>query len=300
MSKQEGSYQLLADFLDFLLTEKRFSELTIKNYAIDIEQLIKYAADVHNIKHISKLSRNDTKLYLKYLNDQQFKYASIYRKVSAYRSFWKYLMTYHDFTENPWSFLKIKQQRHTLPKTLDTAEVMKFLASIKTNDPLSIRNRAICELLFSSGLRVSELVNLSIEDINLSERELRIFGKGKKQRIGLITKHAVQFIQTYIKNRHHIHHNPSTYLFINNNGQQMTTRTIQRLIKGLSDSFNATIDITPHVLRHSFATALYNNGADINVIQELLGHEHLSTTQIYTHVSLDRLKKVHHESLSNF
>lgn len=191
----------------------------------------------------------------------------------------------------------------TLPKFLTPFEVEQILNNIKIETPAGFRNKAILELLWATGMRVSELSGLNFEDLNLSNNEIRVFGKGAKERIILVSDRAKSFLERYIKTArplvakgYRVDENEDSPVFINNTGYRLQTRTIRNVINDVVERIQLPKHVTPHVFRHSFATHLIENGADLRIVQELLGHASISNTQIYTHVSSQHLKEVYNET----
>ena len=188
----------------------------------------------------------------------------------------------------------------TLPDFLTEDEINQILTNIKINTPAGFRNRVILELLWVSGMRISELSGLNYEDLNLDQNEIRVFGKGAKERIVLIPDRTKELLLNYINNVSDMicknEHTGSAPLFINNNGYRLQNQSIRKALKSVVDSIQLTKHVTPHVFRHSFATRMIENGADLRVVQELLGHASISNTQIYTHISTQRLKTVYEET----
>ena len=210
--------------------------------------------------------------------------------IASLRSFWRYLVEEGHTSTNPWEILPLPKMNIALPKIINASQMTQFLDSIGTHTPVTTRDQCICELLYSTGIRISELVSLNIEDINLSDNEIRVFGKGKKERIVLFGPYSNAVITYYLSSSRPTFPNKDPFsLFVNKYGTRLTARSIQRMIKKYAKIIGLDDSITPHTFRHSFATDLLNGGADLRSIQELLGHSSLATTQIYTHVSTKRL-----------
>ncbi|MSR88508.1 MAG: tyrosine recombinase XerC [Candidatus Margulisbacteria bacterium] len=268
-------HKWVSEFLDFLTFDKQFSSHTRTNYARDLSQF-------ETQDSLSSLSTTTCREFLYQLDQQGYSSKSIARKLSAFRSLWKFLLAKSYVSENPWEFLSSPKIPTLLPTILVQEEMAQFLKAIT-----SLRDRAICELLYASGLRVSELVSINMENIDFSNQELRIIGKGNRERICLFGEIAKQWLDRYINEARVT---SGTAVFVNLKGGRLTVRSIQRMIRHYADTAGLSHAITPHTLRHSFATDLYNGGADLRVIQELLGHQSLSSTQLYTHLSDDGLK----------
>jgi integrase/recombinase XerC len=283
-------------FIDFLSFQKHYTKYTIKNYLCDLDDL-----NVFLKKQKVALDQVDYQLGKKYisrLKRKRYHAKSIARHLATLRSFWNYLIYTNVLSENPWSLLDKPKLPFTLPTVLAKEEMQLLLESIDVSAKNGLRNRTLCELIYSAGLRVSELVLIDMTDINFDEQELIVHGKGNKERIVFFSKTVKDLLTAYIaKIRMQQKDLAHAALFINNQGQRISVRLVQRLIKDLNKQFLPNKNITPHTLRHSYATALMNGGADLRAIQELLGHESIATTQIYTHVSneklLDTYKKAH-------
>eukprot|EP01047_Picozoa_sp_COSAG01_P000210 COSAG01_NODE_3_length_63519_cov_1591.007663_28_plen_301_part_00 len=278
-------------FLRFLKVEKHYSDHTIKGYRQDLQH---FASFFHlNKQDLSHFEQRHCYQYLYHLNQQNYAKKSIARQLSSLRSFWEYLCQKGLQQQNPWKILaspKIKQQ---LPKVVSSKTMQNFLNALPIKTATDLRNKSICELLYSSGLRVSELCNIKINDINWSKQEILIKGKGNKERWIFYGNTAKRWLQQYLESsRCKWQKEHSVHLYLNPYGSPLSVRTIQRIIKQNSRAQELGDHITPHTLRHCFATDLYEGGADLSTVQELLGHSNLSSTQLYTHLSTKHLKKV--------
>ncbi|MFC1477854.1 site-specific tyrosine recombinase/integron integrase [Candidatus Margulisiibacteriota bacterium] len=266
-------------FLDYLHKERNFSANTVLAYQRDLSHLQTFLSE-------KKLSDNVTvteaRLFLRHLEEKKYSRRSVARKVSACKSFWKFRQRFYNAgSTNPWEYISTPKLDKKLPKFMSSLEVSNLLDAMK--DP---RERAIFELLYASGLRIGEIVGLNLSDIDMNAGELRVTGKGNKERIVLIGTPAKQALSIYISD--HRKKAKSKAVFLNNRGGRLTARSIQRTLQKMG--------INPHQFRHTFATHLLDGGADLRVVQELLGHSSLSTTQIYTHVTKDRLQKVYDQA----
>lgn len=278
----EASLQLDC-FLAFLTRQKNYSSHTISNYKRDILAFLNFTSP-NNTDPLSALTPRGCRHYLIALEKKTLKPRSIARAIAALRSFWTFLIATHIVDTNPWEFLTLPRLGQPFPQVLFNEDIEKKLNAIP-NTPQGIRNRAICEFLYSTGLRVSELVSLNIDHIDWEEREVWIMGKGKKERITLFGHSAKDALLRYLDQVRPIWDlTKQPALFINTRGQRLTPRSMQRIVKEMGF-------LTPHTLRHSFASSLLNGGADLKTIQELLGHSSLSTTQIYTHITTEKLQK---------
>lgn len=280
------------EFIEYLIIDKKYSENTIKSYKNDLKKFENYIK-----KQINNINENDIKNYIKYLNKENDDTKTISHNISTLRSFYKFLLIEKKVKNNPMEYIELPKIRKSLPKTLSIEEIDKLL-DIKLKDAFSYRNKAMLELMYSSGLRVSELVNVNIHDIDTSNCIIRIMGKGSKERIVPLGDYAINYLELYLKEYREklVKKEMNDYLFLNNHGKKMTRQGFFKILKQLAKEKNIKTEFSPHTLRHSFATHLLNGGADLRSIQEMLGHESISTTQIYTHVSKEKLK----ENYNNF
>ena len=243
-------------------------------------------------KDIYHIERKDIKLYLKYLKDQKKSPKSISRRISCIRGFYKFLLIEKIIANNPMSTIELPKTKKALPKVLTIEEVDKLL-DITLKDAYSYRNKAMLELMYATGLRVSELVNLKIHDIDFVNETVRTMGKGNKERIIPIGEIAIHYLKLYLEiyRSQLLKKDYTDDLFLNNHGKCMTRQGFFKILKKLAKEKDIKTSFSPHTLRHSFATHLLENGADLRSIQELLGHSSISTTGIYTHVSNEELKE---------
>ena len=279
-------------FLKYLSNEKRYSSHTIINYENDLNTFFSYVeSEALSFKDIDyKVIRN----YLVYLYDKNYSKSSVSRHISSLRSFYKYLLKEVYVLDNPMIFITNPKQDKKLPKFLYEEEIEKIFSYPDLTNPKGIREATILEFLYSTGVRVSELCNTKIKDISFNERKIKILGKGSKERYVLYGKRLDEMLNLYLKeSRPFFDKNNSPYLFLNDSGNQLHDRRVRTIIDSLLKKHASKIHISPHMLRHSFATHMLNNGADLRSVQELLGHEDLSTTQIYTHISNERLRSVY-------
>ena len=237
----------------------------------------------------------DVRVYLAFLNDQKYSRNTISRKIASLRSFYHYLLKHEKIKENPFSYVHLKKKQARLPRFFYEKEIELLFDSVNGTKPLDQRNRALLEVLYGSGLRVSECANLTLSVIDLDNSVMLIHGKGNKDRYVPIGSYAADAIQEFIQDgrKKLMDHfgKEHDYLFINHRGEQITSTGIEYVLNQLIKKSSLTSDIHPHMLRHTFATHLLNNGADLRTVQELLGHANLSTTQIYTHVTKESLQK---------
>ena len=280
-------------FIEYLIIDKKYSENTIKSYNNDLKKFENYFKS----KNINQIEENNIKDYIKYLNKENNDTKTISHNISTLRSFYKFLLIEKISKTNPMEYIELPKTKKSLPKTLSIEEIDNLL-DIKLTDSFSYRNKAMLELMYSSGLRVSELVNVKTHDIDISNCIIRIMGKGSKERIVPLGDYAIKYIELYLKEHREklIKKEMNDYLFLNNHGNKMTRQGFFKILKSIAKEKNIKTEFSPHTLRHSFATHLLNGGADLRSIQEMLGHSDISTTQIYTHVSKEKLK----ENYNNF
>ena len=289
----------LEDFLRFLRTQNTGSENTIDGYRRDIKRFIDYLQS-EGISKLDDVDRIVVTGYLRFLRypkglKKELSNKTIARHLSALRSFYRFLMEFYDLTSNPFENIKTVRTYRKLPEFLFFEEMDTLLSSIDINDEYGLRNRALLELLYACGLRVSEIINLRINDIDTHDLVVRVIGKGDKERIVPFYPLVMEYLKAYIEQERPIllAKKQNNYVFLNSRGDKLTSRGVQFIIDQQVLKAGLQIKVHPHMFRHSFATHLLDNGADLRVVQELLGHKFLSTTQIYTHVSADRLKETY-------
>ena len=276
------------EFKTYLLIDKKYSNETIDSYMNDLYKYYEYV--VKNHLNIDDIKRKDIMNYTKYLREQQLATSSINHNISVLRTFYKFLVVSTHFVTDPMDYIEPPRLRKSLPKVLSYDEV-KNLLDIDLVDKYSYRNKAMLELMYATGLRVSELVNLKLNDLDLDMDLIRTLGKGSKERVIPIGDYAVYFVKKYlVEYRNQFLKDNTDYLFLNNHGKKLTRQGFYKLVKELAVKKNIKTEFSPHTLRHSFATHLLDRGADIVSIKEMLGHSSLSTTQIYTHISNQKLK----------
>lgn len=278
-------------FRSYLLVEKKYSKNTIEAYERDLLTFQEIVG-----KKITAIKEEDIHLYLKKLSLKGLNERSILRVISCLKSFYKFLLIEKTVTKNPMENIEIPKLKKSLPHTL-TEEEINDLLEIPLIDSFSYRNKAMLEVLYATGIRVSELVNLKLGDIDLESATLRTMGKGSKERIVPLGEYALHYLSIYLKDYRSslLKKDYNDYLFLNNHGKQMTRQGFFKIIKARANEANIKKELSPHTLRHSFATHLLNHGADLRSIQELLGHSDISTTQIYTHISTEHLKENYKE-----
>ncbi len=272
-------------FLTYLEIEKNYSPHTLLNYQMDLKEFVEFLKEIPIIKveylHLRK--------YLIELKNKSYKPRTLARKLSSIRSFFKFLQREGLLSNNPAILLQSPKLDKTLPKFLTEKEMTELIEAPSLENVPGKRDRAILEALYSTGIRVGELVGLNIDSIDLISNLIKVMGKGKKERLVPIGERAVEAIKGYLDSR--LSNNRA--LFLNKNGTRLTSRGVQNIINKHILTTSLRVNVSPHVLRHSFATHLLDRGADLRSVQELLGHVNLSTTQIYTHVTTEKLKKVY-------
>ena len=291
--------QALSSFIEYLQIEKNSSQNTIENYKQDIHEFYQYLEE-QGIKDLTSVEYVDVRLFLSGLYERKLSKRSVARKISCLRNFYKFLLREGEIKDNPFSLVSLPKKDSKLPRFLYEEEMEQLFASLKKDTAAGVRNAALLELLYATGIRVSECCAIQLNDIDLYLGTVLIHGKGKKDRYVPIGSYAKEAIDLYIRtargklmgSKVKAH----AYLFVNHRGEPLTSRGTRYILNELIKRSAADGDLHPHMLRHSFATHLLNNGADIRTVQELLGHSNISSTQVYTHVTKDQLKKVYNAS----
>lgn len=280
--------QRVDEFINYILIEKGLSKNTAIAYRTDLNTYLKFLEEKKiNYETITHLEITD---FLWYLKTSDFKPRSIYRMIESIRQFYKFLIAENFIKTDPTIYLTAPKVPIILPDMLTNEEVTKLLNSVSENDNLSIRNRAMLELLYATGLRVSELISLKFSNINIEECFVKIFGKGNKERLIPFGQKAQLYLKRYLRIRKNT---KSEFIFLTRLNKPISRIEFWRQLKQIAIKAGIMKNITPHTLRHSFATHLLTGGADIRFVQEMLGHSSISTTQIYTHISQERLKEQH-------
>jgi integrase/recombinase XerC len=318
----------IQEFISYLRFEKHFSEYTARCYGTDLEQYVTHLTGSGSAGHAEDASRatesfgglavaavqteqtvdqlllvadvNSIRAYMAHLNEHNYSKSTLARKLATLRSFYKFLVKRHYLSNNPVSTIKTPKQEKKLPKFLEYEQIQKLLNTPPADSWLGARDRAMMETMYSTGVRVSELVGLNLDDVDFLSEVIHIRGKGKKERICPIGSRALQAIQNYLEFRNRRMESDPNFdtrvLFANKHGKRLSTRSVRRKMDKYLIEAGLDPDISPHTLRHSFATHMLNNGADLRSVQELLGHQSLSTTQIYTHVTTARMKEQYHDA----
>ena len=284
---------LIDEFINELKYERNYSSLTVKGYLNDLTLFLEFLSE-NGFKSYESVEYKDIRNYIKYLYSLNYNNKTISRHISCLRSFFKYLKISNIINNNPMILVSNPKIEKKLPKYLNFDEINKLLNSYTQNNPLGIRNSLILELLYSTGIRVSELVNLRKRDISLSSKSIKILGKGNKERIVYFGNICLNLINLYLSNSYNILNVKNLdYLLLSKTGKKISDREVRKIVDDASKIAGIKIKISPHVLRHTFATHMLNHGADIRSVQELLGHENLATTQIYTHLTDEKIRNVY-------
>ncbi len=286
--------RLLARFLEHLRTNRGASPYTLKNYRTDIGQFIEYCRE-RDVRRLAQIDRAFLRAYLETLEARGYAKASIVRRLAELRSFGAFLVRDGVVQQNPFRAVSAPRRPERLPRFLTVAEVEALLEAPDLETPAGLRDRAIIEVLYGAGLRVSELAALDVGDVDLAQAQVRVIGKGSKERIGLLGQPAVQALRRYIEAGRPalLGGRPTSALWLNRRGGRLSTRAVALMLSRAARQAGLRQNVSPHMLRHSFATHLLDGGADIRIVQELLGHASLSTTQVYTHVSQSRAREVY-------
>jgi integrase/recombinase XerC len=286
--------KLLEQFINYIEIEKHYSFYTVKNYERDLDSFYAFLKK-ENISNIKDIDFKVVRLYLSVMYEKKYSKKTISRNISSLRSFFKYLVKHEYVKTNPMLLISNPKQDHKLPNFLYYNDLTKILEIPDISTPLGHRDALIIELFYSTGIRVSEIINIKINDIDHSKRRIKILGKGNKERYALYGSVCSDLLNSYLNEKRIIilgdKHND--YLFVNHLGNKLTSRGVEYILSKIIKKSDLKTKISPHTLRHTFATHMLNEGADLKSVQELLGHENLKTTQIYTHISNERLREVY-------
>ncbi len=282
----------LLEYKQYLIVEKGLTPLTIENYNRDIQHFFDYIHNNSQLDNIEDIHKDHVYIYLKEIH-QTLKSSSVHRHMVSLRQFYKFLTREGIVTQNIMSSFDIAKKDKYLPEVLSVEEVNQLLESIKIIDPISSRNRCMVEVLYATGLRVSEMCNLTLQSVNINKGFVKCVGKGYKERIVPVNRYCCTLLKEYIEEyRPHLNENiTNQYLFINKNGEVIKRDNFYHILEKLLKNSGLKKHVTPHTLRHTFATHLLENDADLRSIQEMLGHSDISTTTIYTHVSKNKMIK---------
>jgi tyrosine recombinase XerC len=288
----------LQRFLTYLMAERNASTYTLRNYQREVQEFLEFVQE-EGVSDLNQVTRAVARRYIAWLGSKEYAQASVARRVSEVRSFFRYLQRIHWVVANPFERVAGPKLPRRLPQYLTVEEVERLLAAPDLSTPLGIRNAAILEVLYSAGVRISELVSLNVSSVNLAAGEIRVWGKGAKERVAFLGRQAQAALARYLQEARptlaagNRYGRPSPALFLNQRGERLSARGVQGILQELARAAGIEKKVTPHVLRHSFATHLLEGGADLRAVQEMLGHANLYTTQIYTHVSQRHMRRVY-------
>ncbi len=285
----------LQDFLQYLTIEKRYSEHTLLAYKNDVETYLEYLKTTYEIEEPQSASSIMVRSWVVELVEKGIVAKSVHRKISAVKSFYKFLLKSGELKTSPAHGVVLPKLKKTLPTFVEESKMDTLLDEVdfESNDFLGRRNKLIIELLYLTGIRLSEIINLKISDVDLRDNFIKVFGKGRKERIIPINLQASATIKEYLTYRIE---SDEPYLLLTDKGDKLYQKFVYRVVKKFLSIVSTHQKRSPHVLRHSFATHMLNNGADLNAIKELLGHASLAATQVYTHNSIEKLKKVYNQA----
>tara|TARA_R110002124_G_scaffold48026_3_gene142170 strand:+ start:5167 stop:6123 length:957 start_codon:yes stop_codon:yes gene_type:complete len=293
---------IIDKYLKYLAVEKNSSPHTITSYNTDLSSFLEFCAEQDQMEiekvSIHSIERLTIRLWLGELSEQGLAKSSIARKVAALRSFFKYCFKRGHVEKNPAHLLVVPKKDRTLPKTVNSADIERMMDSVNTDTPSGRQDKAILELFYSTGIRLSELINLNLPQVDFRNNQINVTGKGNKQRIIPLGKKAIDALKNHLETKEKLFGSQTDTdatkaLFHAAHGQRMYARNAQRIVEKYLTKTSEVTQKSPHVLRHSFATHMLDNGADIRIIKEFLGHANLAATQIYTHTSVERLKNVY-------
>lgn len=278
----------LKEFLDYLEYERKYSLYTVDSYDHDLTEFVEFLKE-KNIKDFNKVDYQLIRDYLVCLYNKKYKNKTICRHISSLRSLFKYLLLNKEITTNPMVLITNPKLEKKLPNFLYYNDLEKILETPDQTNFFGLRDELIIELMYATGIRVSELVNIKVKDIDFVKKTIQIFGKGKKERIVLFGSKTLELIKKYLNESEFDHE----YLILNQRGRKITERGVRLILEKNVRKSGVKTHVTPHTIRHTFATHMLNEGANLVTVQELLGHENLATTQVYTHVSNERLRAVY-------
>ena len=281
------------NFLEVLQFEKKYSENTIINYKNDLYDFVSFLEE-SGYQKFTDVDYQTIRKYLTFLYEKKYSNKTISRYISSLRSLFKYLLKKSIIKSNPMTLVSNPKIEKKLPKYVPYKELELILDAFNSNSLIDSRNTLILELLYSTGIRVGELTNIKLKDIEFSKNEIRIIGKGNKERIVLFGSRCLELIKKYLDDFYKKYNtNKSEYLLLGVKGNRINDREVRKIVDEAVKRVGVKLNVSPHVLRHTFATHMLNEGADLRSVQQLLGHESLSTTTIYTHVSNERLRNVY-------
>ena len=293
---EEKREKILHNYLDYLKYQRNYSSYTILNYQKDIMEFFSYI-DSESLSFLD-IEYGDIRFFLMYLKDEKKdNNSSIDRKLSSLRGFYKFLANEKLISSNPFSLVNGPKKSKKLPRYFEYNELEELFLVPDTSTPLGQRDLLVLEMLYGTGCRVGELVSIKVEDIDLGRRQILILGKGNKERYLTYGEYCEEALKNYLNSGYHeLNKENNGYLFLNNNGGVLSERGVRYILDRLIQQTGIHKNISPHMIRHSFATHLLNEGCDLLTVQKLLGHESIKATQIYTHITTDRLKEVYFQS----
>jgi len=282
-------------FLTYCEIERNYSQHTIDSYSLSLNQFFDFLGEEWDeVPDLEAITTDDIRPFLSYLMDKGQKKSSLRLKMAAIKSFFRFCQKRDYIEKNPAALIPTPKRDKKLPSFLLQNEISEMLDNIKDDAPASLRDKALAELLYSSGLRISEALQLNVNDINFSQKTVKVLGKGRKERIAHIGDRALSALKKYLSQRAILNNNSSeSALFLSVRGNRMNSVNAYRIINRLMKKHTESPQKSPHVLRHTFATHMLDNGADIQSVSEMLGHASLSSTQVYTHISIERLKNAY-------
>tara|TARA_Y100001970_G_scaffold134911_2_gene166023 strand:+ start:10553 stop:11449 length:897 start_codon:yes stop_codon:yes gene_type:complete len=287
--------EIIRDFLSYIANERKFSKHTVRNYKNDLEQFDKFLSQYDDDINFINLDKTAIQFYIKYCSKNNFSDKTLLRRIASIKSMYKYL-TYQGVVDyNITSMLILPKTTKKIPNYLSEKEIIKLMSLPDLNTIKGNMHKSILEVFYSTGLRISELVRIKNKNVDYNKKNIRILGKGNKERIVILGSKAADAIKNYLrvsKNSHNIYLYPSSY----NVDSHISESYVYKMVKGYLVKVTNNEEMSPHSLRHSFATHLLNNGADLVSVKELLGHEDLSSTQVYTHMSTERIKKIYKQT----
>ncbi len=292
--KKNRTEMLIKQFTDYLLVERGLSENTITSYCIDLNDFAEFIGTLdQSTDSLEKVKYDDIAKYLTHLGNLELASSTIDRRMDSLRIFYKFLTAERFIKENPTDMIEPLKSWSKLPTVLSIAEVQLILDQPDMSTALGLRDKAMLELMYASGLRVSEVVDLRLNDINSEIGYVRCIGKGNKERVVPVGSKALFAIKSYIESGRQQLNPKEDWLFVNYKGDKLSRDGIRRIIQTIAKSVGIDKPISPHTLRHCFATHLLENGADLRSLQEMLGHASISATQRYTHINSERLRQIH-------
>jgi len=292
--------ELIKQFVRYLQQERGYSQHTIEAYQRDLQQFVNFYSEYANMVplDIAKVNKLGIRHFLGMLSESGLEMTSIVRKLASLKAFFKYLARQGEVSSNPAAIVKSPKTKKRLPVILSEEQLAQVLDGSGDDDFITLRNKAILELFYSTGIRLGELLTLNYGDINFNRLTLRVFGKGAKERIVPFGQRAEKTIKTYLDKRRSEFGGLTleSPLFISNRNRRISRPSVQKMVTGILQTVSEQEHLSPHVLRHSFASHLLDRGADLNAVKDLLGHNSLSTTQLYTHIKIGKMKEVYKQA----